>query len=248
MKRTVVIVQARFGSSRLPGKVMLSLGGKTVLRRVLDRCQQIKNAVDVCCAISETKDSDVVADEALKAGAHVYRGSETDVLARYYWAAKMLNADVILRVTSDCPLLDPAVCDRLLELRDETEADYACNNMPSSWPHGLDCEAVPLMWLERAYLEATASFEREHVMPFIRNHPDAKKVNLSCPEEGLKEHRWTLDTPRDLEFMQSIFEHLKEGRENWDWRVPLELVRANPTLSLLNSGEVTPSRIKASGK
>lgn len=237
MGRAVVIVQARHASTRLPGKVLLDLNGQTVLSRVLRRCQAIEAADAVCCAIPESADCDGIVAEAEKMGVTVYRGSEDDVLARYLGAAEQMKADVILRVTSDCPLLDPTVCGDVLALRASQGADYACNNMPPSWPHGLDCEAFPFSWLERAANEATHPFEREHVTPFIRNHPKAKTANLPSPDPALARYRWTLDTAADFTFFEALWPHLPEGSEAWGYSHALAIVQAHPEIASINAGE-----------
>jgi len=240
MGRIAVIVQARYASTRLPGKVLLDLQGRTVLSRVLERCQAIEAAHAICCAVSDTPDSDSVATEAERCGVMVFRGSESDVLARYYLAARQMEAEVVLRVTSDCPLLDPEVCSDVLRLRERTGAGYVANNFKPTWPHGLDCEAFTFTWLERAYQEAQDPFEREHVCPFIRNHPETKTANFASPNPDLRRHRWTLDTPKDWDFMQAVFARLPEGPENWGWAAPLALVEAAPEIWALNAEEVTP--------
>ncbi len=241
MTRTAVIVQARMASTRLPGKVLLPLGSTTVLGHVLTRCTAISGADIICCAVPDTKDCDPVADEAerigKRTGACVYRGSESDVLDRYYRAAKDVGADRVLRVTSDCPLIDPAVCDGVLQLLTDRDADYATNNMPPGWPHGLDCEAFGVEWLERAANEAGAPFEREHVTPYIRSHEAARKVNLDGPGVTTAAHRWTLDTPADLQFMRAVFERLPIGDAAWSYKVPLAIVEAEPALSELNAAD-----------
>ncbi|MEK7245342.1 MAG: glycosyltransferase family protein, partial [Pseudomonadota bacterium] len=188
-----VIVQARMGSTRLRGKVLMEVGGTTVLDHVLRRCQAIAGADVVCCAIPESNDSDPVADEARRIGVEVFRGSESDVLDRYWRAARALKADVVMRVTSDCPLLDPAVAAEVLALRSRESADYACNFDKPTWPLGLDCEALTFAWLERAAREATKSYDREHVTPYVREHPESRKANFPCPVAGVAKHRWTLD-------------------------------------------------------
>jgi spore coat polysaccharide biosynthesis protein SpsF (cytidylyltransferase family) len=226
-----VIVQARMGSTRLRGKVLMEVGGATVLDHVLTRCRAIAGVDTVCCAIPDTADSDPVAAEARRVGAEVFRGSESDVLDRHTQAARALRADIVMRITSDCPLIDPAVCAEVLALRASARADYACNNMPPSWPHGLDCEALTFAWLERAAREATKPHDREHVTPFVHSHAESRKVNLSCPVAGVARHRWTLDTPADLAFMRALFPRLPAGPAGYGWRVPLGLIEAEPTLA-----------------
>ena len=224
-------------STRLPGKVMLPLGDTTILDHGLTRCREVPGIDAVCCAIPDTPDCDVVAVEAERLGASVFRGAENDVLDRYYQAARFMNARTILRVTSDCPLTDPDVCGAVVALREKENADFACNNMPPSWPHGLDCEVVTFEWLERAANEATKKFEREHVMPFIRNHPDAHIVNLEGPGGHTVDHRWTIDTAPDYEFFKALWLHLPMGREGWSYKKVLEIVDANSDLQTINAGQ-----------
>ena len=231
---TAVIIQARMASTRLPGKVLLDLAGRSVLSHVIERCQDIENADVVCCAVPEGRESDPVAAEAERCGAVVFRGSETNVLDRYYQAARSLNASVVLRVTSDCPMIDPGVCAAVLDLRARENADYATNNMPPSWPHGLDCEAFTFEWLERASEQAFEPQALEHVTPFIRSHGEARKVNLSNPEGTISDHRWTLDYPEDLAFMRALFAELPSGSGVVGMEQMLEVLDAHPNISLIN--------------
>lgn len=195
-------------SSRLPRKVMMDLAGHTVLAQVLYRCAAIPGADSVCCAIPVGNGHDELVAEIERAGASVFRGSEEDVLDRYFRAAEFMGADVVMRVTSDCPLADPAVCGRVLRLVTEEGADYACNNMPASWPHGLDCEAFTLSALELAAKSAHQPNEREHVTPWLRGNPELRKSNLTGPGGKASEQRWTLDFPEDYRFFVSLFEQL----------------------------------------
>lgn len=232
---TAVIVQARMSSTRLSGKVMKKLGKKTILAHVLERCLAVTETDQVWCATVDGSDGDQIEAEARRCGVNVFRGSESDVLGRYLGAAKAAKAEVILRVTSDCPMIDPEICSDVLRLRKKSNADYACNNMPRGWPHGLDCEAFTMKWLDRAAREAVASDEREHVTPFIRKHPDAVRVNLAGPAGGLEQHRWTLDTQDDFDFMVEMFKHLPAGPKGWDYKSVLGVLDANPHLVDINA-------------
>lgn len=246
--RTVVIVQARMESTRLPGKVLERFGGRTALSHVLRRCAHISKADAVCCAVSDTGPSDAVAEEAERAGAIVVRGSADDVLARYAKAARALQAEVVLRVTSDCPVIDPAVCDQVLALLDAENADFACNNMPPSWPHGLDCEAFRVAWLLRAEREAAAPEEREHVTPFIRNHADARKTNLTAPPgASMAQLRWTLDTPDDLAFFRALFSELPDDAAHFSFETPLKIVTDAPHIGALNASHERAPQVGAEG-
>jgi len=228
-------------STRLPGKILLDLGGRTILHWVIARCQAIKAADAVCCAIPDSPACDPIEAEARRLGAVVFRGSENDVLARYAGAARMLQADTILRVTSDCPLIDPAICDAVLQLRQAENADYACNNMPAAFPHGLDCEAFTYHILAEAEKQARLPSEREHVTPWMRNTPDLRRVSLQGPAGDSVDHRWTLDYPEDLAFLRELHRRapIIEAAGMNDI---LHILAAHPDLSQLNSQHRHASR------
>ena len=221
-------------SSRLPGKVLLDLAGQTVLSHVIERCAAIPSADLVCCAISDNPDSDAVAIEAGRHGATVFRGSEIDVLDRYYRAAISIGAEIILRVTSDCPILDPQVSEKVINLLLNEKADFSTNNSPPSWPHGLDCEAITFDWLERAWKEAVDHYDREHVSPFIRRHPDVKKVNLEGPGGSVVEQRWTLDYQEDVDFLRALLSQSPPKPCILHMKDFLEILNKNPGISKLN--------------
>lgn len=228
---TAVIVQARLGSSRLPAKVLLPLPtGRTVLEEVLHRCKQIPGVDVVVAAIPDTKENDIVAHFAVKElntvrrgevgfeetiaamksrRLHkVVRGPEHDVLARYVKAAEAVNGDVVMRVTSDCPLIDPDVCSQVLRARVRTNGGiwFSCNNSPRTFPVGLDCEAFGRELLDLAAAEATCKQDREHVTVWMRRHSNiVQPVNVASPVNRC-ESRWTLDTLEDYKVIWNVFE------------------------------------------
>ena len=226
-KRVVIIVQARMASTRLPGKVLERLAGETVLAQVLRRCSAIEGADELCCAVPQGADCDAVAEEAERCGATVFRGSESDVLERYHQAAVACRADVVMRITSDCPLIDPDICGRLLRLFKGQGLDYACNNAPRGWPLGLDCEVFTAGALARAAAEATSPAEREHVTPWLRRHPGIRRASLDGPGGDLAALRWTLDTADDLAFLRAFFALLPPAA---GFEEALALYRANPEI------------------
>lgn len=232
--RTACIVQARVGSTRLPGKVLETLGHASVLEHVLRRCRAIVGVDEVVCATVEGADGDLVAALAKELGVTVFRGSEKDVLARYHGAAHAVGAEIVLRVTSDCPLLDPDVCAAVLRLRAATAADYAANNMPPSWPHGLDCEAFTIEALDDAAATATAPEDHEHVTPWIRRNRAYHRVNLPGPGGELTAQRWTLDYPEDLAFLRAVYDRLPVGSAGQSWFVAANILSREPELSLIN--------------
>ncbi|WP_069189949.1 cytidylyltransferase domain-containing protein [Candidatus Terasakiella magnetica] len=230
--RTVVIIQARFGSTRLPGKTLEKIGPISALHHAIARCQRIKGIDDVCCAIPDLAQDDAIAREAEKCGTTVVRGPQDDVLKRYRMAADATQAKTIIRITSDCPLVDPDISSQTLKLFEQSGADFACNNAPPSWPHGFDTEVTSYEWLRRADDEATEPFHREHVMPFIRTHSDIKLVNLPSPTD-LRQHRWTLDYPEDLEFFRALAQKLPD-LVNATTDDILKLLEKQPEISEIN--------------
>lgn len=231
---TAVIVQARMGSTRLPGKVLKPLGGMTALAQCLRRCQAIPGVDRVVCAVPEGTDDDPVAAEAAKSGVHITRGSAADVLARYHKAAVEIGAQWIMRVTSDCPLIDPGLCGRIINAVKSEGADYGCNNMPPSWPHGLDAEVFTFDALNRAFQSATQPAEREHVTPWIRNHPAFAKVNVPMHGADLSAIRMTLDYPEDYAFFVEVFKRLPPAPAIPTIDAVLSVLEAHPELTAIN--------------
>jgi spore coat polysaccharide biosynthesis protein SpsF (cytidylyltransferase family) len=240
------IIQARYGSSRLPGKVLEDLAGRTVLSHVIERCRATRGVDVVCCAVPDTSDSDGVAAEAERLGAIVVRGSEADVLGRFALAARTIGTDIIMRVTSDCPLSDPRINAQVLELLVSRKADYACNNMLPAWPHGLDCEIFTRDSLERAMQQAKDPYEREHVTPWLREQPGIARAVLPGPGGKIQAMRWTLDYPEDLEFFRAVFAHLPPGAITPGYETILALLKKHPEIAALNAHKGEQNRALAS--
>jgi len=203
--KVVAIIQARMTSTRLPGKVLADLAGRPLLEHVIARTAQARCIDQVAVATT-----DGVADDAVAAFCHnrnisCFRGSEDDVLDRYYKAAKVFCADPIVRITADCPLLDPDVIDKTVQAYLDGRCDYASNVLVLSYPDGLDTEVFSLAALERAWREARLKSEREHVTPYIVNHADLFRQKSVEHQPDLSRLRWTVDEPRDLEFVRSVY-------------------------------------------
>jgi len=229
------IVQARMGSTRLPGKVLMDLGHGTVLGEVLRRARAVRAVDVVVCATSELAEDDAVAGEAERVGVVAFRGSETDVLARYRGAAEAVKADVILRVTADCPLIDPELCNEVLSRRAEANADYAANNMPPSFPHGLDCEAFTYAALRRADEGTCSPHDREHVTPWLRRESSVARVSIEGPGGHLQEHRWTLDYPEDYIFLREVFAQLPPPPAIPAWCEVVTLLDSQSEIAAINA-------------
>ena len=211
--KTVAIIQARMGSTRLPGKVFSNLSGRPALAWVVRAAQAAVGVDEIWVATSSNAADDAVAQWCKTNAIPVHRGSERDVLDRYAGAIHASAAEVVVRLTADCPLLDPSVIAQTIRLRAVTGVDYASNVDPPTWPDGLDCEAVTAMALLAAAKEATRDSDREHVTPFIRNNRARfSSETLIAPLPGLAAERWTLDTPNDRAFLAALTERLPPDR------------------------------------
>ena len=211
--------------------MLASLGERTVLAEVLRRCQLIPGIDDVCCAVPEGNRDDGVAEEASRSGVHLVRGSHDDVLARYTKAALETDADVVMRVTSDCPLIDPYLCGDVLALRQAENADIAANDFDPAFPHGLDCEVFTADALHRADSTATDTSDREHVAPWIRRESSIRRASLVGPGGEAARQRWTLDWPEDLAFMRELF---ALGETPLRWQETFALIQRHPHLAAIN--------------
>lgn len=204
MTRNVAIVQARMSSSRFPGKVLEDLNGGPMVLFLLGRLSRAQCVDDIVVATSNETSDDKLAEIVRNAGYVVFRGSLEDVLARFALAARAAAAEVVIRVTGDCPLIDPETVDRLLVLRAETQADYASNIDPPTFPDGFDCEVFTFEALEQAFGQARTTFEREHVTPWMRDPANRLKVeNLRCNRD-LSHLRLTVDYPDDLAAVRRV--------------------------------------------
>ena len=202
--QTAIIIQARFGSSRLPGKAVLDLCGKPVLGHVIERCQRAKLAQRIVCATTLEAESPQILSICHQYGIDAVQGSLNDVLDRYRQAAEHVQARHVVRVTSDCPLIDPEVIDELIGLYRSADVAYANNIEPRTYPHGLDCEIFSKALLDQAAAQAKDPREREHVTPWMREQPSIKRTYLSQDQENLSAMRWTLDYPADHTFFGAL--------------------------------------------
>jgi len=227
--KIVAIIQARMGSTRLPGKVLEDLAGEPVLARCVERARRAQTLDEVVVATTtQPADRDIV-QLCEERGWPWFRGSEDDVLDRYYRAASARRADVVVRITSDCPLIEPGVVDMVVRefLARQPGVDYVANTLqPRTFPRGLDTEVMSFGVLERAWREDENPAWREHVTPYIRRHPDRFQSYGVSNDEDLSHMRWTVDTPEDLAFVRRIYEHF--GHDRFSWRKVLTLLEAHP--------------------
>jgi spore coat polysaccharide biosynthesis protein SpsF len=201
-----VIVQARCNSTRFPRKVLADLLGKPVLWHVLTRCLQIKGADIVVLAIPDEPESDQLEVVAEGLEVTVVRGSETDVLGRYLKAARWVGAEHIMRITADCPLIEPHVCSVVLEAVKRGDVDYASNVMPRTFERGLDCEAFTRWALELTARDASEPYDREHVTSWMQKSPVLKRINVESGEPERASRNLCIDYERDLEHVRFVME------------------------------------------
>jgi spore coat polysaccharide biosynthesis protein SpsF len=212
--RTVCIIQARMGSTRLPGKVLKRLADKEILWHVRTRVAHCDLLDDVIVATSTKPEDDVITEYCRRHGWPCFRGSERDVLSRYFEAARQARADIVVRVTCDCPLIDPGVIGALIARFDPSTADYMSINYPKrTYPVGLDCEIMTFAALEIAHRDATTPYDREHVTPYIYNHPDAFALRGLNQDVDQSSIRVTVDTSDDYRLVSNIYDALYQDGE-----------------------------------
>jgi spore coat polysaccharide biosynthesis protein SpsF len=221
--KTVAIIQARMRSTRLPGKILRDIAGEPMLARVVERSQRAATVDEVVVATSELADDDIVERLCSDRSWVCFRGSETDVLDRYYRAAIAFRADLVVRVTSDCPLIDPRLIDEHVNLllRRWTEVDFVTNMVKQTYPLGLAVEVMPMDVLARMKRMSQTDMLKEHVTTLAYVEPGWFQIDHIMHPVDLSHLRWTVDTAEDLELVRKIFQHFGHGRFSWEEVLPV---------------------------
>jgi spore coat polysaccharide biosynthesis protein SpsF len=240
MTSVAAIVQARLGSSRLPGKVLADLAGDTMLARVVQRLRAAQLVNQVVIATTEVSNDDAIVDEAERLGVACFRGPEHDVLARYVGAMRSCGADIVVRITSDCPLIDPDVVDRVIGALTRSR-DYVSNTHVRTYPRGLDVEAFHAGTLERIARLATSEAAHEHVTAFVMERPALFSIRHVVAASDDSDLRWTVDTAEDLELVRALYERFELAGGHVPYRSIVAAVRANPELAAVNAHVVQKS-------
>ena len=226
-----IIIQARMGSMRLPGKVIKKIEGKTVLEHVIERLKRVKGTT-IILATTDKKEDDILEKIAKKNGVSVFRGSENDVLDRFYQAAKLFKLDYIVRITSDCPLVDPVIVGKVIDFYFKNNFDHV--GVDATFPDGIDAEVFSFVALEKAWKEATSEEDREHVTPYIwKNHKIFKTGNFSS-KENLHDLRLTLDEKEDFVLIIEIYKELYKKNPKFGLKEVLGLFSRRPELIKIN--------------
>jgi len=259
--KVVAIIQGRMSSSRLPGKILADIAGQPMLQRVFLRTSRAEAVAETVFATTTDPSDDPVAEYCDFSGIPFTRGNLFDVLDRYYQAAKQSEADVIVRITADCPVIDPELIDDVVRivLGEQSSVgsyqfDFAANRLPPPWkrtyPTGLDTEVCTFAALEKAWKEAKGPQHREHVMPYFYEgvelitenrslqtgiSPRGYNIALLQHTTDFGNYRWTVDTAEDLEFMRQLYSRF-DGRDDFTWKEVLDLVHNEPKLMEINAG------------
>ncbi|MBF0542971.1 MAG: glycosyltransferase family protein [Candidatus Riflebacteria bacterium] len=229
------VIQARMGSTRLPGKAMKDLLGKPMLERVIDRVKMAGFVNDVIVACTVCDEDMAIVDFCKKKGVNFFRGSEEDVLDRYFQTLMKFPCDAIVRITSDCPLIDPEVIDQGIKefLAGQPDLEYVSNAfLVNSFPRGLDIEVIKSETLAKLWEIDTNPLWREHVTLFIEKHPESFKTKNIAHSTDLSKERWTVDTTEDFKLVQKIFQHF--GETHFSWKNVLEILDQNPNWREIN--------------
>lgn len=235
--RTVVIVQARMTSTRLPGKVLLEVLGKPLLEYQIERLRRVRQADLIVVATTTNAADEPIVALCTRLGVSVWRGSEQDVLARYHDAARAHAAELVVRVTSDCPLIDPGVIDQTIGyfLNGRPQFDYVSNSLERTFPRGLDTEVFWSRTLAEAYAEAADLEEREHVTPYLYRRPQRYRIGNFAGPDMLAQHRWTVDTPEDFELIRNVIGALYPVMPEFDLAAISAFLDLHPELVALNA-------------
>lgn len=238
--RTVAVIQARLRSTRLPGKVLLDLAGMPVLGRIVERARAASKINDVIVATSDDPSDDPISKFCEEFGVPCFRGSERDVLDRFYQAALSRPAESVVRITGDCPLLDPQVVNHVIDGFLKQRVDYASNTILPTYPDGLDVEVMLLSALERAWKEAREPYEREHVTPYLRTAEQFTRLSIAHPSgKSFGNLRWTLDEPKDYRFIRSVYDHLSSTcGSSFSMNTILELIESEPSMQAELNGSI----------
>lgn len=241
MTGTVAIIQARLNSSRLPGKVLYELAGRPVLALLIERVRRIAGIDEIVVATGDTEHNSALIEIVSSLGISAFVGPEDDVLARYALAARQYEADVIVRLTGDCPFGDPEVIGTVISERENKSLDYCCNVLPPTWPDGLDVSVFTRESLEMAHKEARLPSEREHVVPWmwkqstLEGGTRLRAGNVPCSED-LSEARWTLDTAADYRMLRAVVGALgSDAAVSAGWRDICDVLLRRPDIAEMNS-------------
>jgi spore coat polysaccharide biosynthesis protein SpsF len=238
--KVVIVVQARMSSTRFPGKILRPILGKSLLNRMIERLQMICHEATIVIATSDSDQDNVIETESNTIGVPCFRGSLNNCLDRHYQAGLKYKADIIIKIPSDCPLIDPRIIDEALDFYfdHEGEYDFVNNLHPATWPDGNDVEIMTAACLEKAWKEASRPLEIEHTTPYIWENPDKFRIANIAWSTGLDysmSHRFTIDYPEDYEFINRVYQELYPAKPNFTCDDILNLLDTKPEIYQINA-------------
>ena len=233
MTKIVAIVQARMGSTRLPGKVLKEVLSRPLLSYQIERMAQSRLIDELVIATTPNSNEPII-ELCKKENVSYFIGSEKDVLERYYLAAKQHQADIVVRMTSDCPLIDADIVDNVINMYKNNNFDYVSNTQIRTFPRGMDTEVFSFSALERAYKEAKIEYEHEHVTPYLYLNAEKFKIGQYIQDQDFNEIRLTVDTPEDFELIKRLFEKLYPINSKFSLEDILEVLKENPSWLEIN--------------
>jgi glutamate-1-semialdehyde 2,1-aminomutase len=233
--KIVAIVQARMGSTRLPNKVMMPICGVPMIELLLDRLANAQELDQIIVATTEDKRNNPLIQHVKNIGYACEQGSENDVLDRFVCAAHKHQADIVVRITGDCPLLDPVIIDNMIVMFKNGKYDYITNSNPPTFPDGLDAEVMSFYCLEEAHKNSFLHSEREHVTPYLRAHPEKYRLGNYASNIDLSHMRWTVDEPEDFEFVSLVYHNLYSGNDIFSTEQILALLKERQGFQEINS-------------
>lgn len=235
--KVLAIIQARMASTRLPGKVLMDIAGRPMLWHIVNRLNFSKKINEIILAIPDSEENDQLESFAKNQNLKYFKGNEKDVLSRYYETAKEFGVEVIVRITSDCPLIDPEIVDLVIEKHLNSTADYTSNILKRTFPRGLDTEVFNFSTLEKSYREAKEDYQREHVTSYIYEHPEIFKLQNITATGELRhpEFRLTVDTKEDLQLIKEIYKHFYKNGEVFYIKEIINLFNKHPELKKINA-------------
>lgn len=233
--KIIAIIQARMGSTRLPGKILKEVNGRPLLSYQLERLGLSEYINQIVIATTIKKQDDIIEEFCIDQTIPVYRGSESDVLARYYEAALKFKPEIIVRITSDCPIIDSQVVDRTIQYFIEHDFDYVSNTVERTYPRGMDTEVFSFEALQKAYQESFLNRDREHVTAYFYSNPEKFKIGSVRNETDYSKYRWTVDTVEDFELIRLIIEKLYDENPYFSMNEVINLMEQNPTWYKMNA-------------
>lgn len=233
--KIVAIIQARMGSTRLPGKILKEVNGRPLLSYQLERLSLSKYINQIVIATTIKEQDDIIEEFCINQTVPVYRGPESDVLARYYEAALKFKPEIIVRITSDCPIIDSQVVDRTIQHFIEHDFDYVSNTVERTYPRGMDTEVFSFEALQKAYQESFLNRDREHVTAYFYSNPEKFNIGSVRNETDYSKYRWTVDTVEDFELIRLIIEKLYNENPYFSMNEVINLMEQNPNWYKMNA-------------